>query len=93
MRWPKFLGRHLRYNRRMRENPVKIQNKIRELNTQSPAGQKNWTALIGFNALTTVDFNYAGKAIYNPSLGFPAKVFVNNTTGEIKIFSAHLFTF
>lgn len=82
-----------RYTKKMRESPSKVQAKVIALNKVAPTGQKKWAALDGFNALTTVNFTVTGQANFNPGHGYPVKAFVNNVTGEIKLYSAYLFTY
>ena len=65
------------------EDPVKVQQKINELNELGG----NWIANKGYFAVTGFDFNN-GKPIFSPSLGIPVKVFNNTITGEVKIFLA-----
>jgi hypothetical protein len=70
------------------ENMPAIQAKINELNAISPG----WTHLIGFSAITSFSYGQNGQTpTFNASSGLPVKVFLNNITGEVKIFSAHLF--
>jgi hypothetical protein len=72
----------------MQENRIKVQEKINELNQSSPG----WVDVAGFHAITSFEFPVYGKgATFNPSAGFPVKIFVNNITGEVKLFAAALF--
>ncbi len=82
------------------ENPGKVEAKIGELNRQEPKPKTSigfplhtplvWKAVPGYFALT--GFNYGqGNPQFNPSYGYPVKVFVNERTGEMRIFPASLF--
>ena len=49
-------------------------------------------AVPGFFAFTGFEFpKYGQGVIFNPSFGFPVKVFINNVSGEMRAFSAYFF--
>jgi hypothetical protein len=64
---------------------------IQSLNSTTP-GQA-WIALEGLHALTTVINNGQGNISFNPGSGIVVKTFLNQSTGEIKLFPAKLFGF
>lgn len=64
---------------------------IESLNLLTP-GQV-WIALDGIQALTTVINNGPDNISFNPGSGIVVKTFVNQTTGEIKLFPAKIFGF
>lgn len=64
---------------------------IELLNTSTP-GQV-WIALDGIQALTTVINNGSNNISFNPGSGIVIKTFVNQSTGEIKLFPAKIFGF
>lgn len=66
--------------------------KINALNESSPEGEKTWLALNGFNALVQFNFLPNNGASFTGNSGYPVKVFVNPTTGEVKMFPAIQFT-
>jgi hypothetical protein len=77
----------------MQENMQKVIDKVNQLNrAEKVAANRKWSALDGYNALTTVTFDANNRPIYNPSFGYPIKVFINNATGEMKLFSVYKFT-
>lgn len=77
-----------RYTRRM-EDPKKVQDKVKELNTMYPPGK--WLPVDGFGSWTDVTGRSPKDLTFNPSEGFIVKIFVNDTTGESKSFSWVLF--
>jgi hypothetical protein len=70
------------------ENRQRVLTKIASLNA-SDGG--NWVELQGFNALTTVFYQANGSVVFNPNYGFPIKAFLNQVSGEIKVFDARNF--
>ncbi len=84
------------------ENRTLIANKIAELNEESynrsgartiiapPPIPQIWSAVGGYFVVTGFDFAQ-GKNIFNPSHGYPTKVFLNGLTGEVKMYSANMF--
>lgn len=64
---------------------------IESLNLLTPG--QIWIALDGIQALTTVINNGSGNISFNPGSGIVVKTFVNQTTGEIKLFPAKIFGF
>lgn len=72
----------------MYQTPAQI---IESLNLSTP--NQTWIALDGIQALTTVINNGQGKISFNPASGIVVKTFVNQTTGEIKLFPAKIFGF
>ena len=64
---------------------------IESLNASTP--NQIWVALDGIQALTTVINNGSGNISFNPASGIVVKTFVNQTTGEIKLFPAKIFGF
>ena len=66
------------------QDPAKISLKIRELGV-------GWQEAEGYHALTRVEYGRNQPAVFNPASGIPLKIFVNITTGEIKMFLAILF--
>ena len=60
------------------------------LNSQ---GQGNWIALDGVQALTTVTYTSTTDIAFNPGSGVVIKTFVNQNTGEMKLFPAKIFGF
>lgn len=64
---------------------------IESLNTSTPG--QIWIALDGIQALTTVINSGSGNISFNPGSGIVVKTFVNQTTGEIKLFPAKIFGF
>lgn len=85
MLWRKLRGR---YTRRM-EDPQKVQDKIIELNKNSKVGK--WLAVEGYQALIDVRWKDGDEITFNLDQGYTLKVFVNNVTGEVKMFAAELF--
>jgi hypothetical protein len=73
----------------MVEDPVKVNNQVGLLNRLTPG--QTWVPLIGFNALTTCYFSTTGQLMFNPNYGFPVKAFLNQVTGEVRMFNAKLF--
>ena len=78
------------------EDHSKVRAKLDELNGGSLGGlihvrSVEWVALEGFNALTKFDFLSNGGAVFTPTAGYPVKIFVNTSTGEMKIFPAAQF--
>lgn len=65
-----------------------IQETINNLNKEYNSGQ--WVAMSGVQALTNVEKN-GDSFSFLPASGTPVKVFLNKTTGEIKLFPALLF--
>lgn len=85
------------------ENLQKVQQKVDELNKRDQRsglpmvpgilGQKStpqWVAIEGYFALTGFS-NKSGQSVFNSAFGVPVKVFLNNKTGAIEIFSSNLF--
>ena len=79
------------------EDVEKVQKLLNELNAKEAplhglggAFAGPWVHIQGYFAITGFDFKEGGN-IFNPSFGVPVKVFMNNKTGEIKIYSAFLF--
>ena len=71
-------------------DPVKITNKVNELNLKD-TNNPYWIPVDGYNAITGM--NIQGPQIsFNPNVGVPVKIFVNARTGEIKTFDARAFT-
>lgn len=70
------------------EDPVKVAAKLNALNTN---GVALWVAADGYNAITRMELQDDGSIAFNPSVGVPTKVFVNQATGEIKLFDARTF--
>lgn len=54
-------------------------------------GKGTWNAIEGYFALTGFEFDKGNGNVFNPSFGVPVKVFMNTTTGEIRVFSAYFF--
>lgn len=59
------------------------------LNSLTPG--QNWVALAGWNAITTVSAGQGGQLVYNPQVGRPVKAFLNQTTGEVRMFDSQFF--
>lgn len=53
----------------------------------------SWIVLDGVQALTTVTYTTATDIAFNPANGIVIKTFVNQRTGEIKLFPAKIFGF
>ncbi len=64
---------------------------IESLNALTPG--QIWIALDGTQALTTVVNNGSGNISFNPASGIIVKAFLNQNTGEIKLFPAKIFGF
>lgn len=67
-------------------NSQKIQQKINELNSQGGS----WATFNGTYALTQVDVTKDSPTFF-PASGVPVIIFVNNTTGELKLFPVIIF--
>ncbi len=72
-----------------RENPQSVTNWINWLNTNFGPGP--WIPLSGHKSYVEMQYDLSGTPIFNPSLGFPVKLFWNQATGEIKAFDARKF--
>ena len=72
----------------MPEDPRKIQAKIDYLNNLVGG---HWVAATGKHALTEVKGNDYNKLTFFPTRGIVIKVFMNQDTGEIRIFHARPF--
>jgi len=64
---------------------------IEALNRSTPG--QIWIALDGIHALTTVTNGGMTGITFNPASGIVVKTFVNQNTGEIKLFPAKIFGF
>lgn len=69
------------------EDPILVAHKLTELNGTIGG----WFALPGFHAFTKFEYLQAGGASFSPMVGYPIKVFMNGTTGEIRVFPAGVF--
>ena len=58
------------------------------LNTNYGQG---WVPVDGFFTTTSLGFKSDSTPIFNPNAGYPLKLFVNNQTGEVKMFDARRF--
>lgn len=70
----------------MAENNQKIQQYIQFLNNLTPG--QTWVPADGYQALTKIDIE---KKVFYPNNGIPVKVFINQTTGEMRMFPASIF--
>mgnify|MGYP001616812227 CR=1 FL=1 len=61
------------------------------LNRSTPGQQ--WIPLDGIQALTTVINNGPNNVNFNPASGIVIKTFLNQTTGEIRLYPAKIFGF
>ena len=74
------------------EDPLKVQQKINDLNSNDPQGAlKPWIHYSGYFALTRVELNDGVGPVFNPSIGIPMKVFTHQLTGEIRMFPSQFF--
>lgn len=71
-------------------NPT-ITQIIQNLNNSTPG--QTWVPLDGLYALTTVINSGSNNISFNPGSGIVVKTFLNQITGEIKIFPAKIFGF
>lgn len=77
----------LLFGKRFMEDPVKIQEKTRQLSKELGG---EWLPADGYHAITRFDFNN-GSPTFNPGMGAPLKAFFNPNTGEVKTFLARFF--
>lgn len=72
-------------------DPTKVQQKLNELNAAGNPGAPNWIVSEGLKAVTSMSLE-GEKITFNPNAGIPLKVFVNITSGEVKLFDARKFS-
>jgi len=68
----------------MELDEAKIENKRLELGN-------DYFVADGLHAITTVDFSSGSTPQFNPAQGIISKVFISQTSGEIKMFPAVIF--
>ena len=72
----------------MQLDSAKVKAKIAELNKKFPPS--TWDEADGYHSLNSLECTQE-KPTFLPNQGIPLKVFVNLTTGEIKLFNAKVF--
>jgi hypothetical protein len=79
------------YNTNMDKTDKTIEDIIKLLNDSTPG--QIWAVLDGIYAITTVKNNGDNGIEFNPANGIVIKTFINQITGEIKMFPAKLLGF
>lgn len=79
-RW--FRGR---YTEEM-EDPKKVQDKVGELNNKYKPGL--WVPIAGNVSLMDAELKNRKEVVFNASIGYVLKAFVNTKTAEVKLFAA-----
>ena len=75
------------------EDPIKVVNKINELNGGETKPNGDWIPVEGYNVMinATGGLQPNEKLVFNGNRGFVVKVFINKRNGETKIYPARLF--
>ncbi len=73
----------------IRVNQISVKNWQNWLDLNHGPGK--WVPITNFVALTQVTYNVFKKPVFDPNTGFPVVAFLNQQTGEVKMFDARRF--